>query len=106
MSANCVAAPMHGIDKDCRWSRLSQSLPLLPDTMRPCSLVAALIGFVSLLHATAGQAGAGFLAIMACASFPIDEMRPTALLLNIIAAVCATRRLHRANAIVRRLLMP
>ena len=53
--------------------------------------VAALIACVSLLYATVGQAGGtAFLAIMAFAAFPADEMRPTALLLNIVAAGYAT----------------
>ena len=39
----------------------------------------ALIGFVSLLYATAGQAGGtAFLAVMAFAAFPATEMRATA----------------------------
>jgi uncharacterized membrane protein YfcA len=63
-------------------------------------LVAALIACVSLLYATVGQAGGtAFLAIMAFASFPAAEMRPTALLLNIVAASYATWRLHQSRAI-------
>jgi hypothetical protein len=62
------------------------------------SQVAALIACVSLLYATVGQAGGtAFLAIMAFAAFPADEMRPTALLLNIVAAGYATWRLHRST---------
>ena len=68
--------------------------------------VAALIACVSLLYATVGQAGGtAFLAIMAFAAFPADEMRPTALLLNIVAAGCATWRLHRSGAIDHRMLL-
>jgi uncharacterized protein len=69
--------------------------------------VAALIGFVSLLYATAGQAGGtAFLAVMAFAAFPATEMRATALLLNIVAAGYATWQLHRRVAIDRRMLLP
>jgi len=69
-------------------------------------LVAGLIGVVSLLYAAAGQAGGtAFLAIMAFAAFPATEMRPTALLLNIIAAGYATWQLHRRAAIDRALLL-
>ena len=69
-------------------------------------LVAALIGCVSLLYATVGQAGGtAFLAIMAFAAFPADEMHPTALLLNVVAAGYATCRLHRASAIDYRMLL-
>jgi uncharacterized protein len=70
-------------------------------------LIASLIGCVSLLYATAGQAGGtAFLAVMAFASFPAAEMRPTALLLNIVAAGYATWRLHRRAAIDRTMLLP
>jgi hypothetical protein len=53
----------------------------LPDTKAVDSthLVGGLIGCVSLLYATAGQAGGtAFLAIMAFAAFPATEMRATA----------------------------
>jgi uncharacterized membrane protein YfcA len=63
-------------------------------------VVAALMAGVSLLYATVGQAGGtAFLAIMAFAGFPAAEMRPTALLLNVVAASYATWRLHRSGAI-------
>ena len=69
--------------------------------------VAALIGFVSLLYATAGQAGGtAFIAVMAFAAFPATEMRATALLLNIVAAGYATWQLHRRAAIDRKVLLP
>jgi len=61
---------------------------------------------VSLLYATVGQAGGtAFLAIMAFASFPAAEMRPTALFLNIVAAGYATWRLHQRAAIERTTLL-
>jgi uncharacterized protein len=54
-------------------------------------MLAVLLGTVSLLYATVGQAGGtAFLALMAFASFPSNEMRPTALLLNVIAATYST----------------
>ena len=69
--------------------------------------VASLIGCVSLLYATAGQAGGtAFLAVMAFAEFPAAEMRPTALMLNIVAAGYATWRLHRRAAIDFKILLP
>lgn len=75
--------------------------------MESILLVASLIGCVSLLYATAGQAGGtAFLAIMAFAAFPAIEMRATALLLNIVAAAYATWRLHRRGAIDPKLLLP
>lgn len=70
-------------------------------------LVAGLIGCVSLLYATAGQAGGtAFLAVMAFAGFPTDEMRPTALVLNVLVASYATWRLYRHGAINWTLLWP
>ena len=63
-------------------------------------IIAGLIGCVSLLYATAGQAGGtAFLAVMAFAAFPVSEMRPTALLLNIVAAGFATWRLHQRGVV-------
>jgi hypothetical protein len=60
----------------------------------------ALIGAVSLLYATAGQAGGtAFLAVMAISAFPAEVMRPTSLLLNIIAAGYATWRFHGIRAV-------
>jgi hypothetical protein len=54
-------------------------------------MIALMFGVVSLLYATVGQAGrTAFMAVMAMASFPSNEMRPTALLLNIVAATCST----------------
>jgi uncharacterized membrane protein YfcA len=52
----------------------------------------------SLLYATVGQAGGtAFLALMAFASFPSNEMRPTALLLNIVAATYSTWLFNRGS---------
>ena len=69
-------------------------------------LVAAIIGCVSLHYATAGQAGGtAFLAVMAFAAFPAVEMRATALLLNIVAAVYATWHAHRSVGLDRKMLL-
>lgn len=55
---------------------------------------------MSLLYATVGQAGGtAFLAIMAFASFPSNEMRPTALLLNIVAAAYSTWLFNRESLV-------
>jgi uncharacterized protein len=59
-----------------------------------------LFGAVSLLYATVGQAGGtAFLALMAFASFPSNEMRPTALLLNIVAATYSTWLFNRGSLV-------
>jgi uncharacterized protein len=63
-------------------------------------MFALLFGAVSLLYATVGQAGGiAFLALMAFASFPADEMRPTALLLNIVAATYSTWLFSRGTLV-------
>ncbi|TGD92269.1 sulfite exporter TauE/SafE family protein [Methylobacterium nonmethylotrophicum] len=63
-------------------------------------LGAALILGASTLYATAGQAGGtAFLAVMALAGVPAADMRPTSLVLNLVAAGYATARLHRAGAV-------
>lgn len=63
-------------------------------------MIVAVIGAVSLLYATAGQAGGtAFVAVMTFASFPASEMRPTALCLNVVAAGYATIQLLWNRAI-------
>src|SRR5665213_1995428 len=63
-------------------------------------MLAILFGTLSLLYATVGQAGGtAFLALMAFASFPSNEMRPTALLLNIVAATYSTWMFNRGNLV-------
>lgn len=62
------------------------------------SLFALSFGIISMLYATVGQAGGtAFLALMAFAKFPISEMRPTALALNIVAAAYSTWVFNRQN---------
>jgi uncharacterized membrane protein YfcA len=63
-------------------------------------VISAMMGVISALYATVGQAGGtAFLAVMAVSSFPASEMRPTSLLLNIVAASYSTWRLHRRGTI-------
>ncbi len=67
--------------------------------------IAILLAAVSLVYSTVGQAGGtAFLAIMAVMGLPADELRPTALILNIVAAGYATWRLSAAQVIDWRLL--
>src|SRR5271166_2913678 len=89
------------------WRIVSQRLFPDNDSMHHAFTIAGLIGCVSLLYATARQAGGtAFLAVMAFAAFPATEMRATALLLNIVAAGYSTWRLHRRVAIDRKMLLP
>lgn len=72
----------------------------------PVPVVAILLALaaVSLIYATVGQAGGtGFLAIMALGGMPAAELRPTALILNIVAASYSTWHLHVTRAIDWRL---
>jgi uncharacterized membrane protein YfcA len=63
-------------------------------------MLSLLFAVISLLYATVGQAGGtAFLALMAFASFPSGEMRPTALLLNIIAATYSTWLFNRGRLV-------
>jgi uncharacterized membrane protein YfcA len=63
-------------------------------------MLTLLFGAVSLLYATVGQAGGtAFLALMAFASFPPGEMRPAALLLNIVAASYSTWLFNRGSLV-------
>src|SRR5215471_21269098 len=63
-------------------------------------MLALLFGAISLLYATVGQAGGtSFLALMALASFAPSEMRPTALMLNIVASSYSTWLFNRKKFI-------
>lgn len=69
-------------------------------------LVALALFAVSVVYATVGQAGGtGFLAVMAVAGVPVDQLRPTALAMNIVAASYSSWRLHAAGLIDWRMLM-
>ena len=61
-------------------------------------LIAILILVVALLYSTVGHAGAsGYLAVMALFGMEPIQMRPTALMLNIIVALIGTVRFYRAG---------
>jgi uncharacterized membrane protein YfcA len=61
-------------------------------------MLALLFGAISLLYATVGQAGGtSFLALMAFASFSPSVMRPTALMLNIVASAYSTWLFNRGK---------
>jgi hypothetical protein len=63
-------------------------------------LVALVLLAISAVYASVGQAGGtGFLAVMAVAGVPVDQLRPTALAMNIVAASYTTWRLHTLGLI-------
>jgi branched-subunit amino acid ABC-type transport system permease component len=56
------------------------------------------IGFVALLYASVGHAGAtGYIAVMTLLGMPSAVVRPTALLLNVIVAMIASVQFIRAG---------
>src|ERR1700744_2602447 len=62
------------------------------------TIVLSLMGIVSALYATAGQAGgSGFVAVMTFAAFPPAQIRVTAFALNVVAASYSVWRVHRAQ---------
>ena len=68
-------------------------------------LVAIALFAISVVYASVGQAGGtGFLAVMAVAGVPVEQLRPTALAMNIVAASYTTWRLHVLNLIDWRML--
>src|SRR6185437_9720485 len=71
-----------------------------PQPLGSNTVLALLFGAISLLYATVGQAGGtAFLALMAFAAFPPNEMRPTALALNIVAATYSTWAFNRKRVV-------
>lgn len=68
-------------------------------------LVALALFAVSVVYATVGQAGGtGFLAVMAVAGVPVDQLRPTALAMNVVAASYTSWCFHAAGLIDWRML--
>lgn len=60
---------------------------------------------IALVYATVGQAGGtGFLAVLALGRVPVDELRPTALILNVVAASYSTWWLRHQHEMDWRLL--
>lgn len=63
-------------------------------------LVAFALFAISAVYASVGQAGGtGFLAVMAVAGVPVEQLRPTALAMNVVAASYTTWRLHTLGLI-------
>jgi uncharacterized protein len=83
------------------------AIPVASILLRSDNMLALLFGAISLLYATVGQAGGtSFLALMAFASFSPGEMRPTALMLNIVAASYTTWLFNRAGLVDSKKLAP
>ncbi len=71
------------------------------------SLVAGLFFGTAMLYASVGNAGAtSYLAVMALFGFPPQEMKSTALVLNILVAAIAAFKFYRAGCFSWRLFAP
>ncbi len=71
------------------------------------TLIALFMGLVAMLYASVGHAGAsGYLAVMALMGIAPVEMKPTALVLNIIVSTIAAVKYYRAGAFSWRILIP
>ncbi|WP_138514688.1 sulfite exporter TauE/SafE family protein [Rhodoferax bucti] len=70
-------------------------------------ITAFLILLAALLYASVGHAGAsGYLAVMALMTVPPEQMKVSALGLNVLVAMIATVRFYRAGAFSARLFWP
>ena len=71
------------------------------------SLLPLAIGLVAMLYASVGHAGAtGYIAVLTLLGLPAATTRPTALMLNVIAATIATAQFFRAGHFRPRLFWP
>ncbi len=70
-------------------------------------MIAVLMGLVAMLYASVGHAGAsGYLAVMALVGIAPLEMKPTALVLNIVVSLIAVVQYYRAGAFSWRIFLP
>ena len=71
------------------------------------TVIAIGIFLAAILYSSAGHGGAsGYLAVMALAGLPVEEMRPTALGLNLLVASLAWSRFYKSGAFSWDLLLP
>jgi uncharacterized membrane protein YfcA len=76
-------------------------------TIGAVSLLAAAILTVALLYSSVGQAGAtGYIAVMSLFSLAPEEIKPVALVLNILVAAIGTRQFLHAGHFSRSLFWP
>lgn len=69
--------------------------------------IALIFGLVAVLYASVGHGGgSGYLAVMALLNFAPPQMKPTALLLNVVVATVATVRFSQAGFFSWRLFWP
>jgi uncharacterized protein len=74
---------------------------------RMAVLLVICLFLAAILYSSVGNAGAsGYLAAMALFGLPADEMRPAALVLNIVAASIASVRFYRGGCFSWRVFRP
>jgi uncharacterized membrane protein YfcA len=74
---------------------------------QPMLLLVVAMFFMATLYSTVGHGGgSGYLAVMALAGFVPEEMRPTALTLNIVVASIATWKFSSAKSFRRDIFVP
>ena len=72
--------------------------PLIPVSVELISLLTICVFLVSLLYSSVGHAGAsGYIAVMTLFEIAPEEIRPTALALNILVAAIGTWQFYRAG---------
>jgi uncharacterized membrane protein YfcA len=72
--------------------------PLIPVSVELISLLTICVFLVSLLYSSVGHAGAsGYIAVMTLFDIAPEEIRPTALALNILVAAIGTWQFYRAG---------
>ncbi len=65
------------------------------------------MGLVAFLYSSVGHAGAsGYIAVMALASIPVEQIKPIALALNIAVSILASWNFYRAGHLNRHLWIP
>lgn len=70
-------------------------------------LISAAVLFMAMLYSTVGHGGgSGYLAIFALTGIVPEQMRPTALLLNVIVASIATWKFRKTNTCSRNIFIP
>ena len=70
-------------------------------------VLTVLIFFIALLYSSVGHAGgSGYLAAMALVGLPQNQMKPTALLLNILVALIGSYKFYRTGNFSLRLFLP
>lgn len=88
--------------------RLSPSLPALLPAALPMGLgLLPPLAVVAFLYATVGHAGAsGYIAVLALAGLPAAQIKPLALLLNLVVATQGSWQFWRAGHLRQELLWP